>query len=169
MATTYTGKIGLSLLSVLRDDLDLADPADIVQKTWQIAFTDGAGANQGNQQWHDRRTVATSATDTLDLNGSLTNQYGTTVSFARVKLLLVYNETGGGQLQLRPGASNAWANLFPGLGGTGHYINSPGIVMHYAGDATGWAVSAGSDTIRLVNQSGSLTATYNILIVGSTT
>lgn len=168
MATTLSGRLSVSLAASLRNALDLSEPADIVSFMEAITISDGAGANAANQVWHDRRTLAASSTDTFDLAGSLTNQFGVTVAFARVKLLLIYNETGGGQVQVRQAAANPMSTLFPG-GGEGHVVNSPGLSVHWAGDATGWVVTAGSaDAIRVVNLSGVLSAVYNICILGAT-
>ena len=169
MATTFSGNITISVNAVLRDDLDLSDPADIAQFLHKFTLTDGAGANQCNQMWHDQRTLAASATENLDLSGSLTNQYGTSVVFARVKGLFVLNASAIATITLRGAAANGWSTMFQVSANP--LILQPGApFVNYAPNATGYLVTAGTgDTFRVNNNDGSNSATYDILIIGSTT
>ena len=50
----------------------------------RIRLTDGTGAGAANRLWSDRRTLAASATEDLDLAGVLTEHLGGTLTLARI-------------------------------------------------------------------------------------
>src|SRR5688572_1163541 len=81
--------LNVRLAATLTNALDLSTPTDALVETARLIYTDGAGANQVNMSWHDQRTLAASASENLDLAGSLTNAFGTTQTFARIKLVMV--------------------------------------------------------------------------------
>src|SRR5688572_5224082 len=91
--------------------LDLATATVPFSFTTTYTFTDGAGANQINQIWSDTRTINASSSETLDLAGSLTNSFGATVTFARVK---------GIYIKAASGNSN---NVHVGGNGANDFIN----------------------------------------------
>lgn len=84
-----TSKLTVKLAATLTSVLDLGTVKDPLEYEKSLSLTDGTGANEGDQLWHDQRTIAASGTDSLDLAGSLSNAFGTTVALARVKTILV--------------------------------------------------------------------------------
>ena len=56
-----------------------------------ISLTDGTGANNGDILFMDQRTVATGANDDIDLAGSLSDAFGTTVAAAELVALFIIN------------------------------------------------------------------------------
>jgi hypothetical protein len=126
-----------------------------------ITFADGAGANAANKIYQN--TVALSAgAASLDLAGSLTDAYGSTAVFVRVKAIYIKNN---GTATMTFGAgSNPWATL---LNSTGTLKLPAGAFMLIASpDATGYAVTSG--TGDLLNVSGTGTDTFDIAILGAT-
>ena len=102
------------------DTLDLSTTRDDDQLNFLKQLTSGTGSGQVNRKWDDRRRLSqSSGTDLLDLAGGLTDRFGNTLTFTKIKLLFIVNkgvrsgstyvETAGQDLLVGGAASNAWA------------------------------------------------------------
>jgi hypothetical protein len=160
-------RIKFSLAAVLNSALDLQTRSSNVSTTYSKQFTNGAGANQADRVWTDQRTVAASATDTIDLAGSLSDAFGAALSFARVKAILVQAATGNSNNVnvVRP-ASNG-VPLFLAAG-DGVPVKPGGLWLWVAPDAAGVAVTAGTgDLLDFVNSGAGSPVTYDVVIIGA--
>lgn len=181
MATDLTAldlAIALSIAGSTQKGLDLSTPQDAINLSKSIAFAFGTGAGKGDQVFHDRRILAGGASEDLDLAGVLTNAYGATVTFAKVKAILIFNRSD--ETLTSPVAHTATdaeiavggaaANEFQGpFQAAGDAIGIPaGGAFLIAGNwATGWAVTAGTgDLLKIENLDGSDEACYDIVIIG---
>src|SRR5437899_185982 len=70
--------------------LDLSTTENNLGFTRQINLASGVGAGQADKIWHDNRTLTASSTEDLDLAGVLVDAFGATLTFARIKGLIVY-------------------------------------------------------------------------------
>lgn len=132
-------------------------PANI---TGSATFADGAGALQANVLYQASLALAAGA-KSLDLNGVLTDSYGSTVSLLRVKGLFVRN-TGVADLTFGAGTT-PWVTF---LNSTGTVTLKPGaFLLACAVDATGWAVTA--STADLLNFTGTGTGTFDVAVLGA--
>jgi hypothetical protein len=113
-----------------------------------------------------RAWLSASATEDLDLSGSLTNAFGT-VTFARIKAVLVVASTDNtNNVNVTRPASNG-VPLFLAAG-DGLSVRPGGIFMWACSDATGVAVTAGTgDLLTLTNSAGSTSVTYSIIVIGA--
>ena len=147
--------------------LDLVEASVPLAVTHALTLTDGTGAGQADLIFHDRRTLAASANEDIDLNGVLT-KLGQTVNFARIRAVVVLASSentndvqvtrpsangvplfmaAGDGIALRPGEAFAW------LGG--------------AADATGKVVTAGTaDLLNVANSGAGSSVTYDVIIIG---
>lgn len=165
----YTASISMRVNAVLSgtptyDDASIIDPLTLLLAT---AFTDGVGANQCNQHWHDRRTLAGGASETLDLSGSLTQFQGTTVTLSRIKVLYIYNRSTTKVLTIDPDPAgvDGWTAFI-----TDNLVLRPGgAILATAPDATGWTVAGGTnDKLRITNDAGD-SCDYDIYVAGGIT
>ncbi|MDW9440973.1 hypothetical protein [Sinorhizobium meliloti] len=129
-----------------------------------IALTNGTAPNQADILWADQRTVASGATDAIDLAGVLADAFGATITAAELVAVIVVNQAKDGTanttaLTIGGGTNPVIANALPTL-------QPGGVVLLAAGHASGLgAVTAGTaDTLNVVNASGAA-ATYQILIL----
>ena len=127
-----------------------------------IPFTDGAGANQGNVLYQGS-LVMTAGAYNIDLNGLLTDTYGSQVNMLRVKGILYYNTST--HVHTIGAGTNPWITL---LNSTGTLTIPPGgAFAAVTPDATGWAVTAATgDVLKTL---GTGTDTFQIVILGSST
>jgi hypothetical protein len=131
-----------------------------------VVLRNGTGTGQANKAWRDGdRSILASASENLDLSGTLTDRLGQPVVFTAIKAIIVRPKaTNVTNLVLGAAASNAWAPL---LGATGTLTLVPGFVMCLVGDVgAGYAVTAGTGDILKVANGGATDLLYDIAIVG---
>lgn len=168
MADTLSLDIQARLAWVFLDGLDLSTVQDDSALEFKQSITDGTGANEADKIWHDRRTLAASASETLDLSGLTHTLFGSTVTIdlAKVKCLFIKNlATSPGEELLAGGAaSDAFEVPFGNVAGGVVEVgpNSPLLLAHLL---DGWTV--GSDVNLKIANTGSGDITYDIVIVGT--
>ncbi|MFB8242000.1 hypothetical protein ACFC58_36245 [Kitasatospora purpeofusca] len=133
-----------------------------------IALGSGTGANQADMIWSDTRTLAASATEDLDLAGVLVGAFGNTLTFARIKGLIVRAAGANANTVVVGGAAS---NGFVGwVADSTDKVNvRPGGVLGlFAPDATGYPVTAGTgDLLRIGNGGAGTAVTYDIVVIGA--
>lgn len=163
---SFTG----SVQAVIRGDLvnagDLSSGKDILRTTLEDLFTDGTGLNQANNQFSDRRTLTTGANESLDLAGGLTNAFGVTLTFTKIKAIIIQAlSTNTTDLTVsRP------ANGLPFFAASGDalVLRPGGIFVLTDPSAAGITVTAGTgDLLNIANAAGA-SAFYDIIIFGTT-
>lgn len=129
-----------------------------------ISFANGAGAGQAKILYQGKLSLSGGALS-VDLNGVLTDSYGSTVSLVRVKAIYIQNNSTSANETFGGAASNAWATL---LNSTGTITLPPSAWFVAATpDATGWAVTAA--TGDLLKVAGTGTDQFTIVLIGSDT
>lgn len=155
-------------------DLEAAGTKELLLNV-AATLLDGTGATQVNQIFTKDDTILAGARNTYDLAGSLSDAYGDTITFTRVKLLMVYNDsTTAARLRIGGGSdgagTNAWDTWVTGNtpdGGEGPIVRAGGVLMIYAPDATAYAVTAGTVDILAIEELDSLAGSYQLLIAGT--
>lgn len=179
MATDLTdlrGKLEVSLEITAKKAIDLGIPEAALKIAKALALTFGTDANQANQIWWDRRTLAADAIDAIDLAGTLTNPLGGTAEFANVKALVIFNRSDESldahtatDARLTMG-QNGEANTWPGPMKTvadGIRIVAGGVLVCTNPRTDGWSVTDGAaDMLEITNDDGSDEALYDIVVVG---
>lgn len=156
----------------LSSALDLGINAFAGRFTPDLAWTHGAGANQANLCFADRRSVSASGTDSLDLaGGGLLDPQGATLAFARIKALWVRamptNNAANNVVVTRP-ASNG-VPLFSAAGDA-LPLRAGEVFQWSSPTAAGVAVTAGTgDLIDFVNSAGTNAVEYEVVILGAAT
>lgn len=131
-----------------------------------FTLTDGTTSGKADRIFTDTRTLAASATENLDLAGSLTDAFGTSITFATIKAVIVSAASGNtNSVQVTRPASNGVA-LFMAAG-DGISLG-PGAGFGWAVSATGVTVTAGTgDLLTFTNSAGSTSVTYSVVIIGT--
>lgn len=166
MAESVTGNIKISANFALAGTVDLGNTAYQLNYSQTHTFTNGTGAAAVNNIWSDTRTIAASTTEDLDLAGGVVNAFGTTLTFTKIKGIIIHAASGntnnvvvGGDtngLIGWVGASNDLINIRPG--GTFALID-PG--------AGGYTVTATTgDILQVANSSSGSSVSYDIVIIG---
>lgn len=161
--------LSIAASAQLTGSLDLTTVSAPISFSRSVSLGSGTGVGQADRLFSDRRTLAASATEDLDLAGSLTDALGATVTLARVKGIMISAAPGNtNNVVVGGSSSNTWATLF---NATGTLTLRPGAsVALVAGvsDAVGYAVTGGTgDLLKVANSGGSTAVTYDIVIVGA--
>lgn len=169
MATNFGGaSVGITLRSVLQNVLDGRTPEDLVSFNPNVTLTHGTGANQANAQFFDRRTLAASATEDIDLAGGLTDAFGNALVFTKIRAIGIQAlATNTNNVLLGGAASNQLATLFGAVNDV-IVVRPGGLFLVVAPDAAGYAVTAATgDLLKIANSAGSTGVTFDIAILGT--
>lgn len=129
-----------------------------------ITFTNGSGAGQAAVLYQGSLNLSGGALN-VDLNGVLTDSYGSTVSLVRVKAIYVQNNSTSNSMTFGAAGSNPWVGL---LNSTGTFTLPAGAFALFATpDATGFTVTASTGDIFKVAGTG--TDNFTIIVMGSAT
>lgn len=154
------------LLSILAHESDAGDISRTLRATpatYALELTDGTGANQAQVVWSDSRTIAADDDDTITID--LLGDDRGNVSMTAIKAIYIRN-TGSIQIDWMGGGwgSSPFEDITTGRlrisAGSGVLMTNP--------SATGWGVSGdpGTQTIIIENQSTTVAATYDIILIG---
>ena len=167
MATALT-RLGIDFILSFdyTSSLDLGDVKDNQRLSYPEAWTDGDAADKAEIVFHDQRTLTATSED-LDLYGNLTDAFGNTLSFAKVKAIFIKNKnTGAGENLIVGGAAaNGVSTLFSDT--TDKLIIGPdGMLLLTNPSAAGYAITGGTaDLLKL--DAGANTVVFDIVIVGT--
>ena len=132
-----------------------------------IALAAGVGADQSDVLFTDTRTLAASASENIDLAGSLQNAFGSTINMARLKgIFIVAADANTNDVNVTRPASNG-APIFLAAG-DGVAIGPGDFFAITRRGATGFVLTAGTgDLVTLTNSAGGSSVTYSIVAVGA--
>ena len=165
---TLTTRVTARVEATHTSGLDLATVSDPLDFLRRIELASGTGASQADQVWHDQRTLSASASEDLDFAGSLADAFGSTLTFARIKLLAVYAAAANtNNVVVTQDSSAGVAGIFTGAS-EGVSVRPGGIFLWVAPDATAAAVTATSaDLITFTNSSSGTSVTYDVVVIGA--
>lgn len=165
MSVSGTVKLDINLAEILDSGENRSNGIDH-KLSLDLRFKTGTGSGQVDRIWSDRRTLASSGTDTLDLAGVLTDSYGSTITFSKIKLVYIKNRssTDGVDLRAGPDATNGWVGMFIDASDRNR-IAAGGCLLWY--DPNGQSVGAGATDELWVQNDGSVSCDYDIIVVGT--
>lgn len=130
------------------------------------SLTDGTTAGKADRVFTDKRTLAASATEDLDLAGVLTDAFGATITFATIKAVIIRALAANtNAVNVTRPASNGIALFL--AAGDGIALK-PGYAFAWFGSGAGVTVTADTgDLLTLTNAAGSTSVTYEIVVIGT--
>lgn len=165
IAATLTGSITVQTNIAYSSALDLVTVSAPLQRSSVTTFTSGTGSGAANMIFTDDRSLSSGASENLDLAGGLTDPFGTTITFATVKALIV-ECAAANTVDITIG--NAASNGFTGpFGGATHTAACrPGGTVVFVAPQTGWTVTASTgDLLKVL--AGAAAVTYKVTIIGT--
>lgn len=164
-----TTKLRVNLAAKHTSTADFGTPEASLVKDYAISLASGTGAGQADRIFTDTRTLGASATEDLDLAGVLTDVFGATITFAKVKAIIVGAASGNtNNVNVTRPASNGLAVFLAASDGVA--VRPGGVFALLTGDAdtNGYAVAAGTgDLLTFTNSAGTTSVTYDIAIIGT--
>ena len=164
---TLTSSVKLQVDATQDSAIDLGPRQARPSLSSVLAFANGTGAASADLIFTDNRTLTASATENLDVAGSLTDAFGATITMARVKAIIVRaTATNTNDVQLTRPATNGVPFLM--AAGDGIALK-PGAIFVWADPgATGVAVTAATaDLITVTNSAAGTSVSYDVIIIGA--
>lgn len=168
MADVLAVTATLKIQSTFTNELDKLTVSAPLSLTDAHAFTDGAGASKAQVRWSDTRSLGTGASEDLDLASALTDAFGRTVTFTKVKGFYFKFNGDDGLLKIGGAAATQFVNWVGDATDIVQLVPG-GAFMIIAPDANGYAVGAGASDLLKVLNSGVDTQTYDVIIWGEGT
>jgi hypothetical protein len=163
-----TSGVNVQLDALLTSALDLTTVSSPLTIAQHYPLTSGTGANQADKVWSDTRTLAASGTENLDLAGVLVDAFGATITFVKVKAMLIRAASGNTNDVLVGGhATTAFVNWVSDP--TDVVVVKPGgLFLLVAPNAAGYGVTAATgDLLKVTNSAGTTGVTYDVAILGT--
>ncbi|HEX4816703.1 MAG TPA: hypothetical protein VFV66_28510 [Nonomuraea sp.] len=151
----------------ITSSLDLTTPTSALSVARQLRLAQGTGAGQADMIWSDKVTIAASGTQAIDLAGSLTGPLGGTLTFVKLKMIVVAAVPGNtNNVNVVSDATNG-PLLFLAKG-DGIPVKPGGLFVWFDPSAAGVPITAGTgDLINLVNSAAGTPVTADVVIVGA--
>lgn len=164
---TLNARITLGVLAELSHQLDLAAAAAPLTVSKSVPLLHGTGVSQVDRMFADTRTVAASATDSLDLaGGGLTDLLGAAVTFAKLKAVIVAASAANTNNVVITRPAPNGVPLFAAAGDA--CAVQPGGLFVWVAPGAGVTVTAGTgDLLDLVNSGAGSTVTYDVVLLGT--
>jgi hypothetical protein len=163
-----TSSVTVQLEGLLTSALDLSTVSSPVVIPQHYPLSSGTGANQADKMFADTRTLAASATENLDLAGTLLDAFGAAITFVKVKAFLIRAAAANTNNVLVGGhASAAFVNWVSDA--TDVVVVKPGgLLLLVAPNAAGYGVTATTgDMLTITNSAGTTGVTYDVAILGT--
>jgi hypothetical protein len=166
VTTTFKGKVSLSLKALLTKPLDLLTGESKVDRNATTRLDDGAGPQQANSYFSDRRSLAAGGSELLALTGALRNAYGEIIDFTAVKVLFLRADEGnGGDLLVGGASAGGFATMFEDVSDIIRI--QPGGELLLVDADSGYGVTPGTaDKLQVENEDEAAAASYDVVLIG---
>lgn len=162
MALTTT--VSVDLRANQTKALDQRVVTDPILMQLAATLADGTGLNAANKVFYDERTLTTGATEDLDLAGVLTDSFGTTLTFTKIRLIAIKADAANTTTITVGNGTNPF--LLFGSGAHTIALDADSFFMVIKPSVAAMAVTAATgDILKMANAAGA-SATYRILVVG---
>lgn len=170
MADTLTSGIQAKIDWSFGEALDLSTVRDAASLEFNKSLADGTAVDTADKVWHDTRSITAGANDDLDMTALTHSIFGSTVtiSFAKIKAILIVNNstTSGDELRIDTSVAAALLTPFASSATTKVEIGADSALL-LSSKKDGWAVTnTTADIIRIHNPNAG-TVSYSIVIIGT--
>ena len=162
-----TTSILTSITADQTNAIDLGSGSFPLKYLLKTNMADGTSASQADLLFSDKRTIAASSTEDIDLAGSLSDAFGATLTFVKVKAIIVTAATANtNNVTVSPASSNGFNGPFNAAADL--VAIPPGGSFVVTAPVTGWTVTASTgDLLTIANSGAGTGVTYDIVIVGT--
>jgi hypothetical protein len=163
---SLTSQVSMRMVADVVGANDMGSPQAHLELSASRSYADGSGDGQAAKVFSDRRQLAASANEDLDLSGALSNALGETTVFAKVKALMIRAlDTNVNNVEVGGAAATQFTGFFKAVNDV--IVLKPGASMMLQAPLGGWTVGAGaSDFLRFTNSGGGSAVDFDVMIIG---
>lgn len=167
MAAGVNADLSVQLRGTYTGANDLGSVSFAFNESALEQFTSGTTTGKADKLFSDTRTLAASATENLDLAGALSDPFGVTTTFVKVKAIYIKAADGNTNSVVVGGAgSNTFTGPFADA--TDKLTIPPGGFVMLVHPGAGWTVTAATGDILLVaNSAAGTSVSYDVVIIGT--
>ncbi len=163
---TLTTQIRLQVSSTGQLGVGLTTVTNPVSEDYTQLFSSGTGASQASNIYHAERTITASSSEDLDLNGTLLNGFGVTLSFTKIRALIIHAAAANTNDVVIGGVNTTITSIFSDTSDK-LKIKPGGTLLLTAPAAAGYALTAGSaDVLTVANSSSGTSVVYDVIAIG---
>jgi hypothetical protein len=167
MAKELSSSLSISGRFTLTNALDLSTPKDDLSYSFSDTLTTGTGLDSADRLWHDTRTLSATTAEDIDLAGVLTDGLGATVTFAKIKGLIIENTSSTSGCILNVGNGTAGISSWVGNVNDICKIGPGGILLLWNPSLAGYVVTATTADILKIENLGGSSVDYKIILIGT--
>lgn len=165
MAASVTSQVNLQVSAQYSNTVGLQDVSAPLTVMKTISLAHGTGANQADKVYSQQYSIATGATQSIDVAGSLTDSMGVAFTPARIKAIYI-GSAAANTTNLTVFGDAAHVPFF-GTVATSFTMRPGGAFLLVDPGATGYVVTASTgDIIKIINAAGA-TAVVDLVIVAA--
>lgn len=160
--------VSLVLRAIETSSLDLATASATHAKSFSDTLASGTSADQADLAWSDTRTLAASATENIDVAGSLTGGLGAAVVMVELVAILVIAAAANTNDVVVGNGTNPIVGGPFGVAGANTINVAPGGVFFFwnpKNPAVAITASTG-DILKVANSAAGTGVTYDIVLIG---
>lgn len=173
MSRSLTASLSVGFNWNYTETTDLAAATASQGLTITDSLTSGITLDKADRMFADTRSVAASSNDDIDLSGSLTDPLGQTVTFGKIKGLLLKNKstTAGDVLQVSGNGAagfTTWLKDNAANSADGVRVGPDGCLMLWNPSLAAYSVTATTaDILRITELGGANTVSYDLVLIGT--
>lgn len=168
MPIALSATVGVRVEGSYSNQVGLAAVNGVIARALGVTLSSGTGANQADRIFTETNTLGVSATKDYDLAGVLLDQFGSTLTFVKMKGIFIFADAANtNNVVLGAAAATQFVGPF---GANTHTVHARpgGCIALFSPDLTSWAVGAGTtDFLRVANSAGGTSVTYDIVLIGT--
>lgn len=164
--TTLQGSLSVAIAATLALAGDAGTAEAPLRAGKSLSFDNGTGNGQANQAFFDKRQIAASGSENIDLSGVVLNALNESVVLTKVKALVIVAEAANvNDVVVGGAASNGFATPFGDP--TDKVKVPPGGVLVLSAPNGGFTVTPGTgDILQIANGGAGSAVNYTIAVIG---
>ncbi len=162
---SLTADLSFNLLATVATSQDIGTASNRVPYNKTFALTDGTGNGKAQSIWSDQRTITASSNEDLDLAGSLVDPLGNTITFTKMKTIIVFALAANtNNVEVSVPAANGFVGFLSAASDKA-IVTPGGVLLWHSPD--GATVTAGTgDLINFANSGAGTSVTYDVIFIG---
>jgi hypothetical protein len=163
---SLTSHLKLTITAQQTAPVDLGAAGQTISDGLDLTLASGTGANQADRIFSDRRSLAASTPENLDLAAVLTDPFGVAITFATIKAIVIKAAGGNTNDVVVTRPASLGVPLFVAAG-DGIAVKPGGAFVWVAPGAGVTVTPDTGDLLTVTNGGAGTPVTYDVIVIGT--